>query len=257
MSLARQHRERILAMQTASAPALEGGFALDGPPDTATLDAGSPAERAAAQVAMRLQHDLRRLKEVQSIERRIEIKRELLPEYQAWLDGLLAGDAQPTGVAAEVLPVCMVWSIDTGDWPRALQLAAHVIEREVPMPGRYKRRAAVLVAEEIAEVANKAQNANEAFPLDVLQQVEALTTGHDMPDEVRAKLVKALGVALAGHAETLTGDQLTTARSLALGVLQRAQSLNGRIGVKDRIKRLEKALAAPVVTEQVGEQPAA
>lgn len=240
MSLARRHRDMILAQQTASAPAQESGLA-----PAVTSDAGTPAERAAAQIALRLTHDLRRLKDIQSIAQRIEVKRELLPAYQAWLDGLLAGDAAPTGPAADVLPVCMVWSIDTGDWPRALQLAAHVLAHDMPMPARYQRQAAVLIAEEIAEAALKVQNAGNAFPLHVLQATEALVAGRDMPDQVRAKLVKAVAIELARIADDLSPDSpaFRDAATAAVAALQRAQALNDRVGVKERIKRFLKALA--------------
>lgn len=254
MSLARRHQERILAAKTAFDPALGSGLTA-----AASADSGSPAERAAAQIQLRLTHDLRRLKEIQSIAQRIEVKRTMLPEYQAWLDGLLAVEGAPAGVAAEVLPVAMVWSIDTGDWSRALQLAAHVLAHKVPMPSRYQRQPAVLIAEEIAEAALKVQNIGQAFPVDVLQQVEELTTAHDMPDQVRAKLVKALGIEIARGAEAQEpgSAMFTVASALALGTLQRAQALHDRIGVKDKIKRLEKALASPAAPESAGTSPAA
>jgi hypothetical protein len=256
MSLARRNRDRILAQMTASAPDMGGGFASASAPAN---DSGSPAERAAAQIQLRLTHDLRRLKEIQSIAQRIEVKRTMLPEYQAWLDGLLAGHAAPSGVAAEVLPVCMVWSIDTGDWPRALQLAAHVLAHDVPLPARYQRQAAVLIAEEIAEAALKAQNAGATFPLTVLEQVEQLTSTHDMPDQVRAKLAKALGAELAGEAASTSAGPLgaTFLSMQALEALRRAQALHDRVGVKDKIKRLEKALAAPAAPLSAGTPPAA
>lgn len=260
MSLARQHRERTLATQAASAPATGGGLA----PATVTQTA-TPAGRAARQITLRLQHDLRRLKEIKAISLKIAAKREMLPEYRAWCDGELeagrmtVGDALGTSDAAEVLPTIMVWSIDVGDWQRALELAAHVLRHDVPMPARYERDAATVVLEQIATAALKVQAANRRFPLDVLEQVDELTRDVDMHDEPRAKLVKAIGTELARDAEALESGtpEHTATASLALGTLQRAQALHDRIGVKTEIKRLEKALAPSTPPQQAGTPPAA
>ena len=217
------------------------------------------------QMMLRLQHDLRRLKEIKAIDRKIAAKREMLPEYRAWCDGLLSagqaaeGDELPSAGADEVLPTMMVWSIDVGDWDRALELAELVLRFRLPMPARYERDAATLVLEEIAEAALKVQARSERFPLDVLERVEALTADVDMHDQPRAKLLKAIGFALNAEADrTESGPLGATFLSMrALEAMRRAQQLNDRVGVKTEIRRLEKALGAPVATEQAGSQPAA
>lgn len=256
MSLARQTRDHVLSLLSASAPDLGGGLTLAQLQPARLQPEESPYTSAivvaAGQIAMRLQHDLRRLKEIKSIELKIGAKRQMLPEYAAWIDGQLtagreAGRVAPTGtVADEVLPTAMVWSIDIGDWPLALELARHVLRFGVSLPTRYERDAATLVLEEVAEAALKAQNRGDSFPLDVLSEVQELTAGIDMHDQPRAKLAKAIGTELARHASTLEPDSpaFVAAASLALGTLQRAQGLNERIGVKTEMKRLEKALAA-------------
>ncbi len=245
MSLARKHRDRILASQMASAPVTESGLS------SPASDAGTPAERAAASIAMRLQHDLRRLKEIKSIQRKIETKRELLPAYANWVAGLLEGGRNAgVGVAEDVLPTIMVWLIDTGDYTRALELADHVIAYDVPLPSRYERSAAALIVEEIADAAIKAQIANEPFPLDVLEHVYELTVDrekHDMHDQVRAKLHKAIGTELARTAEDLdpANPEFALAAQRALAPLREAVRLHDRVGVSGQIKRLEKAIAKP------------
>ena len=243
MSLARKHRERTLASQMASAPAMEGGLSLAA--SAAASDAGTPAERAAASIAMRLQHDLRRLKEIQSIARRVEVKREMLPAYTDWVAGLLDGGRDAgAGVAEDVLPTVMVWLIDTGDYARALLLAEHVIAYDVPLPSRYERSAAALIVEEIADAAIRAQTAKAPFPLDVLEHVAELTADADMHDQVRAKLHKAIGIELARTAEELdpTKPEFVIAAVAALAPLRKAVSLHDRVGVAGQIKRLEKAI---------------
>ncbi len=241
MSLARKHRDRILASQMASAPVMEGGLS----PTASASDAGTPAERAAASIAMRLQHDLRRLKEIQSIQRKIETKRELLPAYADWVAGLLEGGRNAgVGVAEDVLPTIMVWLIDTGDYARALELADHVVAYDVPLPSRYERSAPALIVEEIADAAIRAQTAKQSFPLDVLEHVEELTADADMHDQVRAKLQKAIGTELARTADDLdpTKPEFVVAAVRALAPLRAAVRLHDRVGVAGQIKRLERAI---------------
>lgn len=245
MSLARKHRDRILASQMASAPALGSGLS------SPVSDAGTPAERAAASIAMRLQHDLRRLKEIQSIARRIDVKREMLPAYTDWVAGLLdGGRTAGAGIAEDVLPTVMVWLIDTGDYARALLLAEHVIAYDVPLPSRYERSAAALIVEEIADAAIRAQTAKAPFPVDVLEHVAELTADADMHDQVRAKLHKAIGTELARAADGIdpAKPEFAAIAQRALDPLRRAVALHDRVGVAGQIKRLERALAPPKPT---------
>lgn len=254
MSLARKHRDRILASQMASAPALGSGLS------SPASDAGTPAERAAASIAMRLQHDLRRLKEIQSIARRIDVKREMLPAYTDWVAGLLDGGRNAgAGIAEDVLPTVMVWLIDTGDYARALLLAEHVIAYDVPLPSRYERSAAALIVEEIADAAIRAQTAKAPFPLDVLEHVAELTADADMHDQVRAKLHKAIGTELARAADAIdpAKPEFAALAQPALDPLRRAVALHDRVGVAGQIKRLERALAPPKpTTKSAGTAPA-
>ncbi|WP_249403165.1 phage terminase small subunit [Sphingomonas sp. CFBP 8765] len=238
----------------ASAPALGSGLS------SPASDAGTPAERAAASIAMRLQHDLRRLKEIQSIARRIDVKREMLPAYTDWVAGLLDGGRNAgAGIAEDVLPTVMVWLIDTGDYARALLLAEHVIAYDVPLPSRYERSAAALIVEEIADAAIRAQTAKAPFPLDVLEHVAELTADADMHDQVRAKLHKAIGTELARAADAIdpAKPEFAALAQRALDPLRRAVALHDRVGVAGQIKRLERALAPPKpTTKSAGTVPA-
>jgi len=289
MSPARHHRDRHAALGPGAIPAQpiasreEGGRT---PPadhlDSASLtparqhrlhraaasmaaqDAGAPApapapDSAGAQTMLRLVHDLRRLKEIQSIERKIEAKRAMIPEYRPWIEGLLAA-ARETGKAArdEILPTIMIWLIDTGQYGEALPLISHVLDYDIPLPARYARTAPALIVEEIAGAALKDQLAGHSFPLEILVAVDALTVEHDMHDEIRAKMQKAIGFEYARLAEAMdpAAPGFAAAIETALQPLRRAQQLNDRAGAKDRIKRLEKLLApargASAATEPAG-----
>ena len=263
MSLARRHRDRILAAKTVASAPTSG---VDAAPAAALLPAAgavnaSPADRAAAQIALRYTHDLRRLKEIRSIDKKIEAKREIVPEYRSWVMGILAADAGVgTGIAAEILPTCMVWLIDVGAYEDALHLIPFIFKHRVAMPSRYQRDAATIVVEEIATAALKAQGANESFPLDILDRVADLTCGCDIHDEVRAKLLKAIGVEQLERAEDMPVDEAFNAMTAAVSTLNEAQRLHDRVGVKDRIKRGLKLMAAitaareKAIADQISEQ---
>ncbi|WP_294266356.1 phage terminase small subunit [uncultured Sphingomonas sp.] len=227
-----------LTESVAATPAAAGG-------------ASSRIDPIVAQMAMRLAHDLRELKATQSIGLKVEKKRAMIEAYREWCDAQLAGTIAQGGVAAEILPTMMVWSIDIGDWSRALELAAFVLEHRLPLPSRYVRGAAPLLVEEMAEAAFKLQGKGERFPLEVLEAVEDLTSDVDMHDEIRAKLFKAIGVELDAAARTAAeaGEIALPLLSRSLVALQRAQDLHPRVGAKMTIKAVEKAIAA---TEQAG-----
>jgi len=265
MSLARRNRERILAAQTITAAVAPSGGAavapVAGPSPAAGATNASPADRAAAQIALRLTHDLRRLKEIKSIDAKVAAKREMLPEYRDWVAGIVGADAGVgTGTAAEVLPTVMVWLIDTGAYADALDLVPFIFRHKVAMPSRYQRDAATIVMEEVATAALKVQGAGASFPLKILDRVADLTAGLDIHDEVRAKLLKAIGVEQLTEAEDLPADDAFHALTAAVSTLNEAQRLHERVGVKDRIKRGLKLMAAitaareKAIAEQNNEQ---
>jgi hypothetical protein len=264
MSLARLKRDRVLAAQTITAATAPVTGAVASPAAALPSAAGgkaTPADRAAAEIALRLTHDLRRLKEIKSIDRKIEAKREMLPQYNAWVVGVLSADAGVgTGIAADVVPTCMVWSIDVGAYDDALAIGEFLLRHHVAMPKRYERDVATILVEEIADAALKVQNTGKAFPLSVIDTADNLTIGLDIHDQVRAKLLKAIGVEQLRKAEDMPAESSQAPLQSALINLREAQRLFDRIGVKDRVKRAEKLLAAvntAAPTTDIGGKPAA
>ncbi len=239
MSLARRHRDRILAAQTvASAP--DGGVAAA--PVAAPLPAtgaakAAQADIAARQIGLRMTHDLRRLKEIRSIDAKVAAKREMLPEYRAWVMGILSADA------------------DVGSYDDAISLAEFLLRHKVAMPSRYQRDAATILIEEIADAAIKAQGANESFSLATLEDVADLTGHLDIHDQVRAKLMKAIGVEMLDRGADMAAEDGQPMLQQALAALTEAQRLHDRIGVKDKIKRVNKLLASIPATPDPHTEP--
>lgn len=253
MSLARRHIDRVSAAATPAEPVPAA------PSPAAGAEPVPPAHGAAAAIGLRLTHDLRRLKEIRSIDAKIAAKREMLPEYAAWVEGLIAADAGAgSGIAGEILPTIMVWRIDVGDYAAALDLLPFLLKHGVPMPARYNRDAATVAVEEIATAALKAQAAGQRFELDHLLRAADLTAGLDLHDEPRAKLMKAIGSELLADAEEAAADDAAGLLEAAIATLAEAHRLNDRIGVKDRLKRAHKLLAAVTPEPETGaeESPA-
>ncbi|CAJ0703907.1 terminase endonuclease subunit [Ralstonia holmesii] len=186
----------------------------------------------------------RQLKLVQSVARKAEVKRRMLPEYAAWVEGVLAADA---GLQDEVLMTVMVWRIDVGDFAGALPLAAYAIRHKLAMPDQYQRTTACLIAEEVANYAIGQATAGGPVDVDSVERVLRLVEQEDMPDEVRAKLHKALAYGvLALLDKNFKGDPQAT-RQLGLTHLRRALELHDKCGVKKDIERIERDIknAAP------------
>jgi hypothetical protein len=189
----------------------------------------------------KLAEDKRRLKDLQSIERKAEVKAQLLPEYLPWITGVLESES---GRQDDVLMTVFVWAIDIGRFDLALDIGAYAIEHKLVMPDQYKRDVPCVLAEEIADAAIKAADDARVAMLNAIRHAANLTAEQDMPDEVRAKLMKALGYALRA------AGSLPESRDC----LARALELDQRVGVKKDIERLDTAIknSAPAVD---GEKP--
>ena len=228
-SPARRHYLRTVAAQAAAAGAK---------PDE------MPAATANAYELMlrRLAEHRRQLKMIQSIDRKVEAKRAFLADYVDWVTGVLKADR---GGQDDVLVTVLVWLIDTGDLAAAVPLAEYALRHGLTMPDHYQRGIACVVAEEFAEVALKQLQAGQAPDVEALKRAEHLTAEHDMPDEVRAKLFKALGYALRESSPIV-----------ALGYLDSAVKAHAKVGVKKDIERLEREIKKAAEAEQQNQAPA-
>lgn len=215
-SPARRHYQQVSAALAAAAAAPGESMEGAGPYDL---------------MLAKLHQDKVRLKLVQSVERKADVKREILPDYADYVAGVLAGGR---GAQDDVLLAVMIWRLDAGDYPGCLEIAEYALANDWKMPDQFARTLATVVAEDFAEAALVVLKA-EPFDVELLHRVAAMTDQHDMPDQVRAKLYKAIGYALQ--------DPET-----ALPYLRRAVALNDRVGAKKDIDRLEKAIQAAGTT---------
>ena len=227
-----RNRSRQLAQQSAVAA---NATALRAPAED------TPAGQEYAVLRVSLHEDLRKLSDTESVEARRPMKAKMAGRYAAWIEGVLEADA-PT--QDEILVTNMIWAIDYRDFPRALRLAEFVIKHGLALPERYNRNTACLIAEEFAEAA-----LTDADQVDhqLLLQVAYLTGGADMPDQARAKLMKAIGLGWADKADAFdASDDSAPAGGkasyieAALTALRAALALDKKVGVKKRIEQLER-----------------
>jgi hypothetical protein len=234
-SPAKRHFERVMAAR-ASAAAAPGE----------TLAGASHYDLMLAKLAT----DKRRLKSLQSVARKVEVKREVLPEYAAYVAGALEGGR---GAQDDVLMTVMIWRIDAGDYAGALEIARYALRHRLTLPDQYERSTAAALAEEFADAALAALRDGGTFELAQLVEIEQLTADADMHDQIRAKLHKAIALACA-PATALAGEMPHVAdrgrAQFAVDHLRRALQLDARCGVKQTIARLEAALS-----DAAGEEP--
>ncbi len=215
---AQRHYERVRAATAAAAAVANDGMA------------GASAYEL---MLVKLHTDRRRLKDIQSIEQKVKVKRdELLPDYVEYVNGAVSSGR---GAQDEVLTTVMVWRVDVGDFDGALQIAVYALKHGMTLPDQYDRTLATVLAEEVADTTLKALKLDPAAVVDtrLLLEVAALTDPHDMPDQVRAKLRKAIGYSL-----------MAAQPEAALPHLERALELSDKVGVKQDITRLQKQLGA-------------
>jgi len=248
-SLARRTREKKLAaMLGASAPGSASGVAAPMPTEGKEVSEYN-------NLLASLHNDLREIGDIQSIEARNPVKVKKMATYSDWVDGAIAAgqdqDGKPgTAVQDEIVVTMLIWAIDVGaevgNYDMALEIAEHCLKHGLTLPERYSRTVGCFVAEQIAEhtLAEGGQ-----VPLEVLVQADTLTEKADMPDQARAKLMKALGRAYVEAAENFDAEAdnavaggkpaLATA---ALNHFKRALALNSKSGVKTNIRDTEKMI---------------
>lgn len=218
--------------------------------EVANITAGP--NQAYRMLQLKLREDKQALKSKQSIQAKIELKRELVGHYDEWINATLSAGK---GDQDNLLTTLMLWHIDIGNFGRALDIAEYAMKHDLKMPDAHQRTLATVVAEEIADTAKKLATSNEIDDEQIAQVLRAstITADADMPDQVRAKLSRQVG-------------ELTEAVNpvFALDNFQNALKFDENSGVKGSIKRLEKQLKdaelkpkdeAPAVQEIVLDPP--
>jgi len=168
--------------------------------------------------------DRNRLATIRSRVNRIEAKRGLLKNYQAWLDGFMQSPGN-NPAQRDVFVWLLLWTVDVGHWQAAYKLAVFAMEQGINSPASFSRTLAETVTEQICDGLNKSgeQAANRAL----LDDLYELVRGQDMADQISAKLHKACGLACYESDKNRAHFMLST-----------AIKLNRNSGVKRLLKQL-------------------
>lgn len=240
--LVRRHQMRVAA---AVAAALQ------------PADAPAPTSGPYELMMYALVNDRRTLKGIQSIERKIELKREMLGKYRDYVEGVLSADK---GGQDDVIVTVMVWLLDTLQFRPALDLAAYALRHDIQLPAQYNRNLATLLLDEITDavLGNRVELSSPLF--DELVTLQALTDGHDAPDQARAKLHRVMGETLTQLAGDLADEDARRMAAAALQHLNRAKQLDGAVGVVKLIEKLDRKIkkaegGAPSQAEGEGQPP--
>ena len=233
MSLARQHFQKHSA-KAAAVSAAEFG----------TMQEQSFYELQLAQ----LNNDRHRLKQIQSTEAKIQLKKALVPTYLAYVDGIIEANKS---VQDDVFMTVLVWCIDVENYAKALEMAEFALVHDMIMPDRFERKTATLVTEEIANAFLKQLKTNAEVEIEVLQQLEQLVLQThfeeelpDMPDQVKAKLLVALGKATIKQIQNKDepSDSDIQLVQSAQAYLERAIQLDDKCGGKQDLKNMDAML---------------
>lgn len=188
---------------------------------------------------IKLQRDLTRLAKIKSQQRRLMVKRELLPDYQTYIEGVLASPV-PLDRAKpyhdKVLVWCLVWLLDVGELTQAMPLARYALAHEMQAPDGFNRSLLELVIE---MVSRDAMGFSSQAYRQTLEEVQQWANDQDMSDSIRAGLYKAYALVL---------DDSEAAQALAL--FQQAYALSARVGVKQHINRLQRQLNPPTAKKE-------
>ena len=196
LSPALRHRARMLAERTAGA----------------AEPLGVTTGNAYDLMLYKLADDRRRLKSIQSVERKIEVKTTLLPDYD-----------------------------------RALVIAAYCMEHRFTLPETYSRDIPTMMLDEFAAAYLQGKLGDDPqHAVAVLGAVEAMTAASDAPDQARAKLHKAIGLATVAALDQQDATDIAPAlleqAGAAMAQLQRARALSESVGVKKDMERLERRI---------------
>ncbi len=142
-----------------------------------------------------LKDDKAILKNIASIQDKIKAKAAMIPNYSDWIQGVI-----DTGRAAEddqVTPTLLVWMIDTGALDQAMPLAQLAIETQMASTDEYSRTMPEIIIEQMAEQISAGSDISLTNLQTLIDWVTAKADNglhiNNMPDQIRAKLLKAAG----------------------------------------------------------------
>lgn len=245
-SIARRHFEKTVAERNARAAAStegegaarRGGIAGSRPGSGRREMSGTSYDLMLAQ----LRANELALKDIKSIEKKVEAKGAFLPTFTDYVDGVIAAAA---GMQDDVVATVMVWLLDCGRYDDAMPVIEYVLNYQLALPDRFSRPAPDYILETVADAVLAISDAGDDPPENLyqtLRTVIALTKDADIFDPVRAKAMKAMGLMLEWRSNQPGTEGTESLILAALDHYDAALRLNPKAGVKKRAEALRKRL---------------
>ncbi|MBL4755855.1 MAG: hypothetical protein JKY52_19955 [Flavobacteriales bacterium] len=118
-----------------------------------------------------------------------ELKKAFIPQYIEFIKGYIKNGENYLNL---VLVTIIIWLLDTEDFESALELAMVAVEQDQPMPERFKRDLATVVAETVFDWANEQYRLKQsAYPyFEQITQILATDAWHVEQIIVHNKIYK-------------------------------------------------------------------
>ena len=162
-----------------------------------------------------LVEDLAALKGLNSVERKIEYKREtLIPKYRDYVARL-----REAGGPHELLGYWLVWLFDAGQIEEGLDYAAWAFQAGVKLPERFKASPRFFVAAQLVEWAEAQAGAGrgvEPYFEDTFRAIEADPDAWNLNDDVLGRYYRLRGL-MAEQAGDLELAEFSLQRAMTLG----------------------------------------
>lgn len=223
LTLQRQ-REKLAALAAGDEPEAQEAYSA-----STAFNSEANVLKAARLMQVRINDDLKRISAIKSIEGKAELKRQLISDYQPFVDSYINSGFV---VENQVLTEYMVWCFDIGEIHTALAMSVIAIEQGLTMPERFKGNVPTFVVDAVlvwALVEVEQGHSIEPYFNQVLGNL--LDGSWDIPDALKAKVYKL-------HAQQVSEEQ----PEIAVNFYTQAEALYPKIGVSTAKKKLEKLL---------------
>lgn len=173
------------------------------------------------------------LKNIKSHQDKQQAKADLLPQYAEWLQGVLTSGA--IAESDQITPTLLVWQLDCGLLNETMPLAQIAMNSKAESPDEFQRSLPEIIVEQYAEqISAGAEITPENINILVGWATEKSENGqhvHNLPDLIRAKMLKAAGEYFE--------DVEPPNQELVLSLYSQAVEYNNKIGLKKKIAQLQ------------------
>lgn len=173
------------------------------------------------------------LKNIKSHQDKQQAKADLLPQYAEWLQGVLTSGA--IAESDQITPTLLVWQLDCGLLNETMPLAQIAMNSKAESPDEFQRSLPEIIVEQYAEqISAGAEITPENINILVGWATEKSENGqhvHNLPDLIRAKMLKAAGEYFE--------DVEPPNQELVLSLYSQAVEYKNKIGLKKKIAQLQ------------------